>query len=221
MISRSRRRHPGFDQLSNRAFVVAHVVLPRSERRSAPGAILTAAARPTSSNLVSGALLSMSITHTMATLHFIAGKAGAGKTTLARQLAEDLGAMCICEDEWLVQIADPIHNLADYVKAVRRLRAALAPHVIELLKLDVSVVFDFAGNTRRDRAWVRSLFETAGVEHVLHVLHTDDETCRQRVRERNATQPAGVFFGIVTDEQVVEVNKYFEPPTPEEGFALR
>jgi hypothetical protein len=33
------------------------------------------------------------------------------------------------EDEWLVQIADPIQNLRDYIEATTKLRRALAPHI--------------------------------------------------------------------------------------------
>ena len=156
----------------------------------------------------------------MATLHFIAGKAGAGKTTLARALSRDLPAIVICEDEWLSHVAEPISNLADYLRAIGKLRAALAPHVIELLRLGVSVVFDFAGNTVRDRAWVRSIFEAAGADHVLHYLPVDDVTAKERVKARNIGRPPGVFYGEVTDAQVDEVNRYFTPPAPEEGFRI-
>ena len=156
----------------------------------------------------------------MAILHFISGKAGSGKTTLARQIAQTEGAVLICEDEWMSRLAGPIENLQQYLAAAARLRSVIAPLTVDLLQLGTSVIFDFAGNTVRDREWVRSLFQSAKAGHRLHYLRTDDATCKARVRQRNESKPEGVFFGVVTEAQVDEVNRFFAPPSGEEGFTL-
>src|SRR5438876_3139919 len=152
----------------------------------------------------------------MATLHFLCGKAGSGKTTLARKIAHEAPAVFICEDDWIARIADPIANLGDYVKAATRIRSVVAPLVGELLRFGVSVVFDFGGNTVRDRSWVRSIFQQANAEHILHYIQADDSICRARVRTRNETKPEGLFFGVVTAAQIDEVNRYFLPPGADE-----
>ena len=125
----------------------------------------------------------------MATLHFICGKAASGKTTLARTLAAQQGAALFVEDEWLTRLEAQIATLADFVHHARRLRAALAPHAIQLLRIGTSVVFDFAGNTPKDRAWVRSIFESAGAEHMLHVIVASDALCKSRLQRRLASPP--------------------------------
>jgi predicted kinase len=156
----------------------------------------------------------------MATLHFMSGKAGAGKTTLARQIARTAPAILFCEDEWMFRLADPIENLQQYLAAAAKIRSVIAPLSIDLLKLGTSVVFDFAGNASSDRRWVRSIFESAGANHQLHYIPIDDDTCKTRVRQRNVSKPEGLFFGHVTDQQVDEVNKYFTAPGTEENFIV-
>jgi predicted kinase len=156
----------------------------------------------------------------MATLHFISGKAGAGKTTLAREIARAAPALLICEDEWMAKLAGPIENLQQYLSAAERIRSVIEPLTIALLSLGTSVVFDFAGNTPGDRRWVRSIFMSAAADHLLHYLSVDDETCKARIRQRNAERPAGLFFGVVSEEQVDEVNQYFAPPAEAEGLTM-
>ena len=154
----------------------------------------------------------------MATLHFICGKAASGKTTLARELAARHTAVMFGEDEWLTFLDAEINSLADHVRHSKRLKAALAPLCIRLLQLDVSIVFDFAGNTPKDRAWVRSLFESANADHVLHYIVASDESCKARLRLRNETRPEGLYFGFVGEDRFDEVTRYFTPPSDQEKF---
>jgi predicted kinase len=82
------------------------------------------------------------------------------------------------------------------------------------------VVFDFAGNTVKDRAWVRSVFEAAGADHLLHVISASDDSCKARLRLRNETRPEGIYYGEVSEAVFDEVTKYFKPPTAAENFKL-
>jgi predicted kinase len=154
----------------------------------------------------------------MATLHFICGKAASGKTTLARELAARHAAVMFGEDEWLTLLDAEINGLADHVRHSKRLKAVLAPLAVRLLQLGVSVVFDFAGNTPNDRAWVRSIFQSANADHVLHCIVASDEACKARLRLRNQTKPEGLYFGFVSEHLFDEVTRYFTPPSDQESF---
>ena len=154
------------------------------------------------------------------TLHFISGRLAAGKTTLARRLAEEEGAVFICEDVWLSQLSDGIATFEDYLKWSRRCRGVMGPLIVDMLQNGCSVVLDFAGNTARERKWVRTLFEEAGAPHVLHVLEVSEEVCLQRLALRNETKPEGLYFATTSEEQFREISRWFEAPAVDEGFHL-
>ena len=155
-----------------------------------------------------------------ATLHFVCGKIASGKTSLARSLASRHAAVMFCEDEWLTRLDAKIGNFKDFLAHSRNLRAALAPHITELLRLGNSVVLDFAGNGPKDRAWVRAIFEAAGADHLLHVIEASDALCRARLKQRNETKPEGVYWGSVSEALFDEVNPLILPPAEAEGFKL-
>jgi predicted kinase len=156
----------------------------------------------------------------MATLHFIGGKAGAGKTTLARELGRSERAVVLCEDEWLSKLGLEIHSLDDYRRASDRCRKVMEPLVLDLLRLGVSVVLDYPANTVERRAWLRSLVELAGADHVLHWIEASDADCLGNIHRRNEEKPEGIYWGDVSDEVFHPVNPHIVPPSPDEGFTI-
>ncbi len=154
------------------------------------------------------------------TLYFFAGRAGAGKSTLARQLSADRRAVLICEDQWLARLFGGAASLQEYLERRGRIRQLLGEWVPQMLEAGHSVVFDFGGNTVNDRAWVRSVFARARAEHELHFIVAEESVCRERVWDRNRTKPAGIYWGEVSDELFDQVNRYFQAPGRDEGFRI-
>jgi predicted kinase len=104
--------------------------------------------------------------------------------------------------------------------ASSKCRKLIRPLAIDLLGLGVSVVFDFAGNTIRERRWVRAVFEAANADHVLHLIEASDAKCLANIHRRNDEKPPGIYWGYVSDETFRAVTAYFAPPRPEEGFRV-
>jgi len=156
---------------------------------------------------------------TRPTLHFLCGLMGSGKSTLAACLAEETSAVLIAEDEWLSSLyPGEVTSLEAYRDHSRRLRGILWPHAATLLGRGVSVVLDFAANTRGQRAPMADLIRNTGAPHILHVLDTPPEICRTRVAARNAS---GLHPFAPTPEDFDRFANFFELPDPDEGFKIQ
>ena len=112
---------------------------------------------------------------TSAKLIFFCGKMAAGKSTLARDLADRENAVLFVQDDFLDTLfPGEITDIQGFVKCSSRLKNALTPHVCALLSKGISVVLDFPGNTKAQPAWFRELIERANVEHELHFVDASD-----------------------------------------------
>lgn len=149
-------------------------------------------------------------------LYLLCGKIAAGKSTLAKELAARPATVLISEDHWNANLfADELKTIEDYSRLSRRLRNAMGPHVVSLLKAGLSVVLDFPANTPLTRGWMRGIVDEAQVAHELHFLDLPDETCKRRLRERNAS---GDHAFQASDAEFDLFTRYFVPPTPDERF---
>jgi predicted kinase len=151
-------------------------------------------------------------------LHMLCGKAASGKSTLCAELARGPMTVLVAQDHWMARLyPDELKTVADYVRLVPRLRAAMGPHLAELLRAGLSVVLDWPANTVASRAWMRGVFQAAAAAHKLHVLAVPDEVCLQRLQARNT---AGTHEFTLSRAEFEELSRYFEPPTPAEGFDM-
>ncbi len=151
-------------------------------------------------------------------LHFLCGKIGAGKSTLAAALASGPGTMLLSEDRWLAALyPGEILDVADYGRCAARLRNAIGEHVASLAGAGQSVVLDFPANTRRSREWLRQVAEQAGCAHRLHYLDVPDAVCKARLRARNAS---GTHPYTTSEAQFDAITAYFVEPGEDEGFDI-
>ena len=150
------------------------------------------------------------------TLYLLCGKIAAGKSTFARRLAAQPSTLLITMDHWM-SILFPTENntIEDFARLSARLRAAMGPHVVDILRQDLSVVLDFPANSVKWRSWMRSLISEANVAHELHVLDVSDTICKARLRKRNESGE----HQYQVDEATYDLfMNYFVRPTPDEGF---
>ena len=150
-------------------------------------------------------------------LLFLCGKMAAGKSTMARDLAAREDAMLFVQDDWLAALyPGGVINVATYHEYSGRTSKLLAPHVVALLSRGLSVVLDFPGNTRNQRAWFREIIDRAGVPHELHFMDTTDAACKAHLKARSAHLPPGTPWTSEADFDLI--SSHFRAPADDEGF---
>jgi len=141
----------------------------------------------------------------------------AGKSTLARELAEHRSGILLVQDELLGHLfPGEITDISGFVERSSRLRHALTAHICAVLAKGIPVVLDFPGNTKAQRAWFREIFERAQVAHELHFIDTSDAVCKRQLRERSRHLPPGTPW--TTEAEFEAMTVYFQPPSEDEGF---
>src|SRR4051812_44757718 len=119
-------------------------------------------------------------------LIFMCGKMAAGKSTLAKDLAQLENAVLLVQDELLHYLSPgEITDISAFVKYSSRSKDAFGPHICALLLKGVPVVLDFPANTRTQRAWFRELLDRTKAEHELHFVDSSDALCKRQLKERS------------------------------------
>jgi predicted kinase len=153
------------------------------------------------------------------TLIVFCGKMAAGKSTLARELAAREDAVLLVQDEFLAALfPGEIVDVPAFVARYARLQAALAPHIRTLLAKGISVVLDFAGNTRPQRAWFRDLVDGTGAQLELHYVEASDALCKRQLTQRSAHLPPGTAW--TSEAEFDAITAYFQPPADDEAFTV-
>jgi predicted kinase len=153
-------------------------------------------------------------------LHFMCGKAGAGKSTLAKKIASAEKAFLISEDIFLTRLYGlEMKSFDDYLVFSKRLKTVIEPLVTDLLFAGHSVVLDFPANTMKSREWFRSIFSYANASHQLHFIDIPESICLERIAERNVNLPEGSHQ--LTVDQFNYITSFFEAPRSFEGFNIR
>ena len=123
----------------------------------------------------------------MTVVHLIHGYLGVGKTTFAKQLEADTGAVRLSADEWYLRLytdGGPAEALDDALAA--RLNGQLEELWTTLVRRGVEVILDFGLWRRADRDRARDLAAAVGAAVRLYRLHCTEAVARERVRRRNA-----------------------------------
>lgn len=115
-------------------------------------------------------------------LILLCGLPGAGKTTLALRLADELPAIRLCPDEWLVSLGIDLRDEATRDK----LEVIFWRHAQDLLRLGQSVILESGFWLRSDRDEKRLGARALGAAVELRYLATPLDELYRRLEARQA-----------------------------------
>ncbi|MDA0831692.1 MAG: AAA family ATPase [Planctomycetota bacterium] len=146
---------------------------------------------------------------------FFCGLSGSGKTTVARKLAQTLGAHHFSSDivrKELFGVPPTTHSPEPEMyssAANERTYAELNQRALCSICHQVTVVLDATYSRRHDRDRLRQMLEQCGIEYMCIECHCPRDIAENRIRERlrAGTDPSDADLAVL-DEQV----SHYEPP---------
>ena len=150
----------------------------------------------------------------MATLHMMVGLPCSGKTTLAKQLERDLGALRLTADEWHRHLFGQDATHPEHDERHSRVEELQWRVAADALRRGLDVILDFGFWQRTERETFRERAASLGAASVIHFLDVPHEELFLRLEQRNERESA--------DETHIPVSMlrawipYFQAPDEDE-----
>jgi predicted kinase len=150
------------------------------------------------------------MTSTTPTLVVMIGLPASGKTTLARQIATELGALRLTPDEWMI----PLFNESEAGGKRDVLEGRFIWLAMEALRIGTSVVLDFGVWSKQERSGLRYLAHEVGAHCQLRYIATNHAEQLRRIALRNRSDP-NTTFDISADDLRSFASMFEEPDAAE------
>ena len=134
------------------------------------------------------------------------GLPGSGKTTHARRLETDVGAIRLCADEWMEALAVDLWDETMRAK-MEGLQWQLGQ---QLLALGLTVIVEWGTWAKSERDILRVRARELGAAVELHYLTATVDVLLDRIQRRHMENPP------ITREQLLHWADVFQTPTQEE-----
>lgn len=151
-------------------------------------------------------------------VYLICGFIGAGKTSFAKKLEEETGAVRITKDEWSIRLIGSDPTVGGYEAWDHRISGLSRDVAIYLAAKGIDVIIDEGLWAREERVELRRKIDAIGAEAVMYYVESPIETMRERVAARNChlTQDSFKISREMFDRYLV----YWQPPGEDEDYIL-
>ena len=148
--------------------------------------------------------------------HIIVGFIGSGKTTFARKLEKETGAIRFTKDEWMVRVfgnTPPKDKFEEYDNKMASFATDIA---LKCLKAGVSVIIDEGFWIKEHRDAIKEKVKKVGGIPKLYYIETTFEIMKARTLKRTENPPDDSF--IINENSFNHYWKLFKPPGEDEEF---
>jgi predicted kinase len=152
------------------------------------------------------------------TLHLMCGLVASGKTTLARGLAADLGALRLSRDEWMIRLYGLPHDDPRYVERLDSCTELMWDVAFAVIVTGMDVILDWNFWSRHRRADALARASREGVSVKLHWLDVPVEVAIERAEQRLRDAPPNTHR--IDADGVRHFATIFQPPDEQEGLPI-
>lgn len=153
------------------------------------------------------------------TIHIVFGPQGAGKSTIARRLAQEVQGIRFAIDDWMHQLYGPDlpkpMNLAWIMERVQRCEKRIWQTASDAALIGTNIILDLGFMKKESRRAFRSLAENENLEVKFHFVDAPYEVRKERVLARNNAK-GETFTFEVTAEMFDFMDNEFQVPEADE-----
>jgi predicted kinase len=151
-------------------------------------------------------------------VYLICGFIGAGKTTFAKKLEGNTGAVRITKDEWSIHFIGNDPAIAGYAEWDTKIIELSRSFAFQLVEKGIDVIIDEGFWEKETRVKMKKRIEALGAREVLYYLDTPIETIRERVVARDSNLTKDSFR--IGREMLDNYLTYWQPPGEDEDYIL-
>ena len=150
----------------------------------------------------------------MATLYLMVGLPCSGKTTKAKELENEVGALRLTPDEWHVNlfghdIDNPEHDKRHYL-----IEDMLWQMAARALALGTNIILDFGFWAKEERDDYRARAKNIGARSEIVFMDVDPTELMKRVRIRNENLTNTIHY--IPEERMLSWIEFFQKPDADE-----
>src|SRR5947209_10125511 len=150
--------------------------------------------------------------------HIIIGFIGSGKTTFARKLEQETGAIRFTKDEWMVRLfgnTPPKDKFEEYDNRMASLATDMA---LKCLASGIDVIIDEGFWVKEQREEIRDKVIHAGAVPKFYYIDVPFEVMKARTLKRSQNPPPDAY--VIDEESFNHYWKFFHPPGKDEESEL-